>query len=352
MFKETGLATFAKETDGHSAQPTKTFSVVSMFSGCGGLDLGFLGGFTYRGSYVKRLPFRIVKAYDFNVSCAETYIYNIGSDFVVADLSSFDVKAIPAADVLIGGFPCQDFSICGPRKGVTGERGKLYEAMTRYARACQPQIVVAENVDYFARINEGRDLQKVLSAFRRSGYRMSVWSLNGPHYGLPQARKRVFLIGVRRDIEGSINEPTPRFESKPRSIEWAIADLENVIDESVPNQSEYFKANLAKAGHGQGDEMSVAHEPSYTIRANARSRIQFHYKLPRRLTIRECARIQTFPDSFLFPHPPTNTIKQIGNAVPPLLAHKVANQIALFLRDTTERKAALWRGVNGKASNC
>ena len=107
-------------------------------------------------------------------------------------------------------------------------------------------------------------------------------------------------------------------------------DLETVKDESVPNQSQYFLANKAKKGNGQGDEVSKKGEPAYTIRANAKSRIHFHYSLNRRLTVRECARIQTFPDDFTFKHSKTTSIMQIGNAVPPMLAHAVGKSIANY----------------------
>jgi DNA (cytosine-5)-methyltransferase 1 len=163
---------------------------------------------------------------------------------------------------------------------------------------------------------------------------MQYWKLFAPDYGVPQARSRIFLIGVRDDITGSIPAPIPTFASKYRSTEWAIADLRGVTDESVPNQSEYFRAMFAKSGHGQGDEINPRDRPAYTIRANAKSRIQLHYDLPRRLTIRECARLQTFPDTFIFPHPPTTSIAQIGNAVPPLLASVVAAQVSQFLSRT------------------
>lgn len=117
----------------------------------------------------------------------------------------------------------------------------------------------------------------------------------------------------------------------------------NVVDESIPNQSEYFLASKAKKGNGQGDEANKIGVPAYTIRANAKSRVHFHYSLDRRLTVRECARIQTFPDTFTFKHSKTTNIMQIGNAVPPMLAHEVGKAIASFVA-TEEFKEATQNG--------
>ena len=127
--------------------------------------------------------------------------------------------------------------------------------------------------------------------------------------------------------------PVGEFIGNPRGTKWAIEDLAQVKDESIGNQSQYFKASKAKKGNGQGDERCKADKPSYTIRANAKSRVQFHYRLKRRLTVRECARLQTFPDDFYFPHSATTNIMQIGNAVPPVLAHRVATSIKNFLSE-------------------
>lgn len=118
----------------------------------------------------------------------------------------------------------------------------------------------------------------------------------------------------------------------------AIGDLVNVTDESVPNQSQYFGASRAKKGNGQGDESNKKDLPAYTIRANPKSRVQFHYSLDRRLTVRECARIQTFPDNFKFIHAKTTSISQIGNAVPPMLAYIVAKTIVNYLKTVKEER--------------
>lgn len=153
-----------------------------------------------------------------------------------------------------------------------------------------------------------------------------------PDYGVPQRRTRLFIVAVRDDLQGfPVMPKRTHTEEHYRTTRWAIEDLEGISDDSIPNQSQYFRASRAKKGNGQGDETTPADSPSYTIRANAKSRVQFHYSLDRRLTVRECARLQTFPDNFDFPHSATSNIMQIGNAVPPILGNKVARAIAKYL---------------------
>jgi len=317
------------------SQETK-WSICSLFSGCGGLDLGFAGDFWYKDNYYKDLGFNILAAYDFSSSAVQAYNQNLNPNAIMCDLSNLSKADLsrdtPKHDLLIGGFPCQEFSICGPRGGLDTERGRLYQVLAKVMEIHQPRVVVAENVLNLARMQEGNVLKKILSDFEDTGYNFKVWQLNGPEYGVPQNRKRIFLIGVRKNIEGFPEKPMPIYSENFPSIDWAIDDLINVVDESVPNQSQYFKASKAKKGGGQGDETSRSGLPAYTVRANPRSRVQFHHRLPRRLTVRECARIQTFPDNFIFPFSTTTNTQLIGNAVPPIMAHIIAESIAKFLK--------------------
>lgn len=311
----------------------KKYSIVSFFSGCGGLDLGFLGGFSYKDENYESMPFDILSAYDSDVKCIETYMHNISSHIELKDLSNYDPRSMQSADVLIGGFPCQDFATCGPRNGLNSDRGKLYMALMWYMNEHKPLVVVGENVPGLANIDGGAALRKIVNDFENCGYRFEVWNLYAPDYGVPQNRTRLFIVGVRNDLPGFPECPKPDFLGSHRTIKWAIEDLLNIEDESISNQSQHFKASKAKKGNGQGDEVSKPDSPSYTIRANVKSRVQFHYLLDRRLTIRECARLQTFPDDFHFPHSATSNIMQIGNAVPPMLAHKVAQEISKYLSE-------------------
>lgn len=315
----------------------KRASVISFFSGCGGLDLGFQGGFHYLGEEFEPLPFELLGAYDNLADAVEAYRLNIGPEIENCDLSKADMSEFPRADVVIGGFPCQDFSSSGPKVGLNGERGQLYTVIRDYLTQHQPKAFVAENVPYLIRLEGGKYLEQIVGEFADCGYRVGVWELNCPDFGLGQSRKRVIIMGVRNDLSGFLNKPVGRFAAKHRTIDEAIGDLEDVTDESVTNQSQYFIASKATAGGGQGDHKNSAGSLAYCIRANSRGRIQFHHHLDRRLTVRECARLQSFPDKFAFPFTTQRNLTLIGNAVPPIVGHAVARSLADFL-ERSERK--------------
>lgn len=307
-------------------------SVMSMFCGCGGLDLGFLGGFRYLGEEFKALPFDIVKAVDIDERAIQTYNLNISQHGEVGDLTIINPRELPAARVLIGGFPCQDFSSSGPKLGFAGERGQLYLSMIDYMRIHKPDIVVGENVPHLATLHGGKYLRQILEDIKDTGYNAIVWKLFAPLYGLSQSRRRLIIVAVRKDLGFPPDAPRPKLLSSYLPIEHAVADLEGITDESIPNQSQYFVATKATSGGGQGDHTNKRGELAYCIRANAKARIQFHYSLDRRLTVRECARLQSFPDEFVFPFAAMSNMAQIGNAVPPILAHAIASTIADYIK--------------------
>ena len=312
------------------------YSVVSYFCGCGGLDLGFRGGFKYHDEDYPALPFNILEAYDNEPRCIETYNDYFGAGHAtVKDLATVKPEEVSKADILIGGFPCQEFSSCGPLGGLESERGRLYRTLIAYMNTHKPKIVVGENVINLERMEKGEVLKTIKKDLAAVGYAVKVWKMFAPDYGIPQRRTRLIIMCVRRDIfdkYGFPEEPEARFKDRHRSIEWAIGDLVDVTDNSViPNQGDYFGASKAKKGNGQGDESNKKDMPAYTIRANPKSRVQFHYSLDRRLTVRECARIQTFPDDFSFKFSKTVNISQIGNAVPPIMAYLVAQRVKQYL---------------------
>jgi len=307
-------------------------TIVSLFSGCGGLDLSFLGGFEYLGKRYPALPFDVIEAVDNLPDAVACYRLNLGDHCREADLTTLPISELRAADVLIGGFPCQDFSSSGPKTGFAGRRGQLYKVLVEYMREYQPKIVVGENVSYLARLGNGKYLQAILRDFEGEGYHFDMWELSGPDYGLPQSRRRIFLIGVRNDLLGFPIMPRPSHKNGHVSIGTALSDLESISDETVTNQSQYFVATRASCGGGQGDHTNEASKVAYCIRANSRGRIQFHYALDRRLTVRECARLQSFPDPFVFPFTTQRNLTLIGNAVPPILGYRVARSVENFMR--------------------
>ena len=307
------------------------FSVVSLFSGCGGLDLSFTGGFHVLKKTYPALPFDILASYDCLSDAVECHKLNLGDYAHEADLLELPVSTIPSADVLTGGFPCQDFSSSGPKTGFDGKRGKLYEILVEYMRVHRPKIVVGENVPHLARLNGGVYLQTILNDFEREGYHFDLWELFAPDYGVPQSRRRLFFIGVRNDLPGFPVKPATVMR-RHVTVAEALMDLEDVHDETVANQSQYFVSTKATSGGGQGDHKNIPDKVSFCIRANARGRIQFHHHLDRRLTVRECARLQTFPDEFVFPYTTQRNLTLIGNAVPPVLGHHVAQSVLAYLK--------------------
>ncbi len=312
---------------------TDAIPAVSFFAGCGGLDLGVLGGFHFHRKYYEPLPFQIMGAYDNDPRAVETYRLNISEHAHVQDLETADMETMPAAEVLFGGFPCQDFSSCGHKQGFSGPRGKLYKVMIEYMKVHRPKVVVGENVPLLAGMKGGTLLRTIVSELADAGYLVKTWFLNCPDYGLPASRRRIFIVCVRNDLAGFPKEPPATHLFRPLTIDEALDDLIPVTDESIPNQSQYFVATKATAGAGQGDQVSVRGEVAYAVRANAKARIHFHYELDRRLTVRECARLQSFPDEFVFPYAAGPNVILIGNAIPPIVGHHVGRSIAAYVQE-------------------
>jgi DNA (cytosine-5)-methyltransferase 1 len=313
------------------------YSLISFFCGCGGMDLGFIGGFRYLDKCYHQLPFDIIEAIDNSKDAIETYNLNLGKHAKLNDLTKLNLQELPKADILLGGFPCQDFSSSGSKAGLAGKRGRLYQVMVDYMKCHKPAIVIGENVPYLSRLNGGLYLKEILNELEDVGYRFNVWDLYAPDYGLSQSRRRLFLVGVRDDLDGNPLKPLPTHSGQYIPIDTALSDLENVEDESITNQSQYFIATRATGGGGQGDHTNKVGEVAYCIRANSRGRIQFHYKHKRRLTVRECARLQSFPDEFIFPYSTQRNLTLIGNAVPPILGYKVATSVNNYLKNLSKQ---------------
>ena len=299
----------------------QTISVVSLFSGCGGMDLGFSGGFEFLGKNYSQTPFEIIWANDLNSAACRTYKKNIGEHIVEGDIWKAMDDMPLEADVVIGGFPCQDISINGKGAGVEGKRSGLYRAMVEVVLRIRPKIFVAENVKGLLMKHNEKSLKQILTDFRALGYDVTYRLYNAADYGVPQTRERVFIVGTRSDIN-KFTPPVPVSDKHVTSQE-AIGDLENIELNETFNHIWSF----ANKSSDQGNRKLKADRPGYTIRAECHGNIQFHYSLPRRISMREAARFQSFPDNFIFDSKLRETERQVGNAVPPVLAWHMANAV-------------------------
>jgi len=298
--------------------------VVSLFSGCGGMDLGFVGGFEFLGQKYNPLPFEIIWANELNQNACATYRHNIGEHVLCGDIWQVMERLPESADVVIGGFPCQDISINGKRKGVNGSRSGLYKAMVEAVNRLKPQVFIAENVKGLLMNNHKASLQQVITDFSslEVEYNVQYKLYHAADYGVPQTRERVFIVGT---APGLHFEPPIAMLEKPAYItaSQAISDLESLPEDETINHV-WSKANKSP---DQGNRRLKEDRAGYTIRAECHGNIQFHYNQPRRISMREAARIQSFPDTFIFQSKLRETERQVGNAVPPVLAWHIANAV-------------------------
>lgn len=302
-------------------EPTHT--VVSLFSGCGGLDLGFKGGFSFLGREYPSHPFDIIWANDFNKAACETYRANVDKRIVMGPIEDvFDTMPI-SADVVIGGFPCQDISINGKMAGVDGKRSGLYIWMVKAVERIRPKIFIAENVKALLMKRHESSLERVINDFSEIGYNISYHLYNAADYGVPQIRERVIIVGIRKDIDAVFVPPIPTTADCRITAKEALSDLE----EKPEDASISHIWSLAKPSSGQGLRFLTADAPATTMRSECHGNLQFHYSLPRRISMREAARIQSFPDDFTFEAKLRETERMIGNAVAPVFAWHIANSV-------------------------
>ena len=291
-------------------------SVVSLFSGCGGLDFGMKGGFVFLGREYAPHPFDIAWANDINKAACETYRSNVDRRIVEGPVEEVFDTMPERADVVIGGFPCQDISINGKMTGVDGKRSGLYIWMVRAVERVRPKIFLAENVKALLMKRQESSLSRVIGDFSGLGYKVSYHLYNAADYGIPQIRERVIIAGVREDIGAEFVPPLPTTAEGRITASEALHDLEDKPEDAAINHI----WSKAKPSSGQGLRFLAPDAPAPTMRSECHGNIQFHYSLPRRISMREAARIQSFPDDFSFEAKLRETERMIGNAVPPVLA--------------------------------
>ena len=329
--------------------------IISLFSGCGGLDLGFTNA-----------GFKLIYANDNDPVVWETFEKN--HNIKIDKRSLFDIKSseIPKADGIIGGPPCQSWSLAGEMRGAKDERGQLFYEYIRVLKAKKPTFFLAENVPGIISRTHIEEFNKILSRLSALGYTVNYQLVDARDYGIPQERKRVIIVGIKKSLGIRFIFPQPTHSEKgnktldgQKTQKWltlkdAIGDLPDPIPAKEKNKA---NENLAVANHeymnGSFSSIYMSRnrrrkwdQPSFTIQAGGRhaplhpsscemTKVEkdlwkFNGENPvfRRLSVREAARIQTFPDNFIFYYKNiADGYKMIGNAVPVKLAEVIAQKI-------------------------
>lgn len=310
----------------------KNIRVVSLFSGCGGGDLGLAGGFNFLGKKYKKLPIKFVWSNDNDAAALETYKSNFKHIVVCSDIKAINSNLIPDHDLLIGGFPCQTFSMVGERKGFNDPRGLLYQEMIRVLKAKRPKVFIGENVKGLVSVSKGGVFRTILKDFEKAGYKVYYSILNASDYAVPQKRQRVIIVGVREDINKTFSFPYPTSE---RNV------LGDVMEDSELVDRKYYFSKKALAGLANANKAfnkgraQNPEAPCNTISTHL-AKVSLNGTDPvilvkpnvyRRLTPLEAARIQSFPETFKFVGSDAKKYIQIGNAIPPVLMWYIGNEI-------------------------
>lgn len=285
------------------------------------MDLGFRGGFTLLGEEYARLPFDVVWANDISSAACKTYQKNLGDVVHHGDVWAALEKIPTRTDAIIGGFPCQDVSINGKGSGLAGKRTSLYAAMVKAIAEVKPRVFVAENVKGLLMRKDA--MAKVLADFSALDYSLSYHLYLAADYGVPQMRERVFIVGTAPGVK-PFRPPWPSHQAGDWiTAKRAVSDLEGMPENEAINHV----WSRAEVSGEQGNRRLTADRPAQTIRAECHGNIQWHYALPRRISMREAARFQSFPDDFIFAAKLRETERQVGNAVPPVMAWHIAKAV-------------------------
>lgn len=319
--------------------------LISLFSGAGGLDLGFI-----------KAGFNVLVANEYDKRIWETYEKNYETRLIKDNITNVKSNELPDCDGLIGGPPCQSWSEAGSLKGIEDPRGQLFYEYIRILRDKSPKFFLAENVKGMMAKRHNKAVQSIISQFNKAGYDVFIHLLNASDYGVAQDRKRVFYVGFRKDLNICFDNPPKKFNYKP-TLKDAIYDLKDTAipslnrnktngDNCKVTNHEYFTGSYSPIFMSRNRVRSW-NEPAFTIQASGRQ-CQLHPQAPkmlkiskdkhifvpgkeklyRRLTVRECARIQGFPDDFIFYYKDVNDgYKMIRNAVPINLAFVIAMNI-------------------------
>jgi DNA (cytosine-5)-methyltransferase 1 len=317
--------------------------IVSLFSGAGGLDLGF-----------RKAGFEIVFANEYDETIWQTYEANHSCKLDKRDIRTIKSSEVPNCDGIIGGPPCQSWSEAGSLRGINDSRGQLFFDYIRILKDKKPKFFLAENVVGMLSSRHKEAVEHIKKLFEDAGYNLSITLVNVADYSIPQDRKRVFYIGIRKDLGFAFQ--FPKATNKYNALEQAIGDLKRTAvpalaknktnpNVKIPNH-EYFIGSFSTIFMSR-NRVRQWNEVGFTVQATGRQ-AQLHPQAPkmifieqdkrefvkgkehlyRRMTIRECARLQTFPDNFIFYYNELeNGYKMVGNAVPVQMAKIIATAI-------------------------
>jgi len=337
--------------------------IISLFSGAGGLDLGFT-----------RAGFDIVMANEYDKTIWETYERNHSAPLIKGDIRQVPTEGFPDCDGIIGGPPCQSWSEAGALRGIDDPRGQLFLEYIRLLEDKQPKFFLAENVSGMLANRHQEAVQNIIALFERAGYDVHIKLVNAADFGIPQDRKRVFYVGFRKDLNCRFDFPLP--SHRKITLQEAIGDLKDTAIPALPQNKtngencivdnhEYMIGGFSSIFMSRNrvrswDEQSFTiqaggrHAPIHPqapkmtfIEQNKREFVKGYEHLYRRLSVRECARVQTFPDTFKFYYTDVaDGYKMIGNAVPVRLANVMANAISQALSTTNENVAEQYQYIS------
>lgn len=335
----------------------KKINILSLFSGAGGLDLGF-----------EKAGFNVAIANEFDKNIWDTFkINHPKTKLIEGDIRNLKLEEIDIEiDGIIGGPPCQSWSEAGSMKGINDDRGKLFYEYIRILKGLKPKFFLAENVSGMLADRHSDAVKNIISMFKECGYNVTLTLVNAKDYGVAEERKRVFYIGFRNDLNIDFKFPKGSTEEDDkkitlRDIIWDLQDTavptleKNKHNPKAINNNEYFTGSYSPIFMSR-NRVKSWDEQAFTVQASGRQ-CQLHPQAPkmvkvglndcqfekgkehlyRRMTIREIARIQGFPDSFQFIYTDANNAyKMIGNAVPVNLAYEVAISIKNILEERND----------------
>lgn len=331
------------------------FRLGELFSGPGGLGAGaFLARTSKSGE-----PYRVVHGWasDYDADSCATYVRNLcpsdPASVYCEDVRKLDISKLGPIDAFAYGFPCNDFSIVGEKRGFDGDFGPLYSFGVNVINSYRPKFFVAENVGGITSNNEGKAFQQILNDLSEAGdgYTITAHLYRAEHYGVPQTRHRIVIVGIASELGLRFAVPAPTTPDQPVSAREALKDIpksaanqehtsqsslvverlklikpgENVWNADLPP---HLQLNVKSAKLSQIYRRLHPDRPSYTITGSGGGGTHgYHWREPRALTNRERARIQTFPDHYVFEGSKESVRKQIGMAVPVELSRQIFTAI-------------------------